>query len=82
MPDITSSNIAAELAKPKLKAAVGAALDTVSTTAELSSGASSINTVGKYKGKQVFNETTGMLVIAAGPLPNDSWKNAGTGEAI
>jgi hypothetical protein len=81
MPDITSTNIAKVVATPKVKAAVGAALDTVSTTAALASLTAAVNTTGKYKGKQVFNETTGILVIAADSAANSVWKNAGTGVA-
>lgn len=79
MPDLVTGNLAEELAKPKLRAAVGAVLDSVSTTAALAAVGNAINTTGKYKGKQVFNETTGILVVAAGALAADVWKNAGTG---
>lgn len=56
-------------------------LDRVSTTAALAAIGDAVNTTGKFKGKQVFNETTGILVIAAGPAAADVWKNAGTGAA-
>jgi hypothetical protein len=81
MPDITTSNLADELSKTKLRVAVGTVIDTVSTTAALAAIGNAINTTGKYKGKQVFNETTGILVIAADSSANSVWKNAGTGAA-
>ena len=79
MVDIVTSNLAEEIAKTKVKAAVGAALTTVSTTAALAAIGNAINTTGKYKGKMVFNETTGIVVVAADANANSVWKNAGTG---
>lgn len=34
-----------------------------------------INTAEKFLGKVVINATSGVLVWAAGPLPNDPWNN-------
>jgi hypothetical protein len=77
MTDVTTANLAQETAA--VKDAVGAALATVSTTAALAAVGNAINTTGKYKGKQVFNETTGILVIAADGLPASVWKLCSTG---
>ena len=75
--DVTLTNLVnAVTAK---KAGVGEALTTVSTTAALAAVGNAVNTAGKYKGKVVFNETTGVLVVAAGAAAADVWKNAGTG---
>lgn len=79
MPDVVSANLVDELAKKKSK--VNETLANVSTTAALAAIANAVNTTGKFKGKQVFNETTGILVVAAGPAAADVWKNAGTGVA-
>jgi hypothetical protein len=68
MPDITTKNL-------------GKYVHVVSTTAALAAVANPINTKGKYKGKQVFNETTGILVIAADATAGGVWKNSGTGAA-
>lgn len=77
MPDVISSNLVAETAKKK--DAMGAALVTVSTTTALAAVANAINTTGKYKGKMVFNDTTGILSVAADSTAAAVWKNAGTG---
>lgn len=77
MVDVTTANLAAEAGKKTNE--VGAALTVVSDTTSLAAKANAINTTGKYEGKQVFNRTTGILVIAAGPANTDVWKNAGTG---
>ena len=77
MPDVTSHNLVEVV--EDLKDEVGEALVTVSTTAALAENTDAINTTGKYKGKMVFNETTGILVVAAGAAAADVWKNAGTG---
>lgn len=79
MPDITSNNFIDETKKAKDK--VNAALTDLSTTAALAAVGDIINTKGKFTGKQVFNETTGILVIAAGAAANSVWKNAGSGAA-
>lgn len=65
----------AEVLDPEL----GPLLDRVSTTAALAAVGNAINTTGKFKGKQVYNETTGILVVASGAAAADPWKNAGTG---
>jgi hypothetical protein len=77
MPDVTSNNLVKETGLKK--DAMGAVLVTVSTTAALAAIANAVNTTGKYKGKMVFNETTGILVIAADTTAAAVWKNAGTG---
>lgn len=79
MPALNTRNAAAQIGATGIKDAVGAALVTVSTTAALAENTDAINTTGKYKGKPVFNETTGILVVAAGAAAADVWKNAGTG---
>jgi hypothetical protein len=83
--DIIASNLvdavdaqAADVAEV-LASDLGPLLDRVSTTAALAAVGNAINTTGKYAGKQVFNETTGILVVAAGAAAADVWKNAGTG---
>jgi hypothetical protein len=43
------------------------------TTAQLAAVGSTVNTVGKYTGKQVYNTTTGILVLADGPAAADKW---------
>jgi hypothetical protein len=77
MPDVTSNNLVKETGLKK--DAMGAVLVTVSTTAALAAIANAVNTTGKYKGKMVFNETTGILVVAADTTAAAVWKNAGTG---
>lgn len=77
MTDVTSRNLAKEIGKKTNE--VGAALAVVSTTVALAAIGNAINTTGKYKGKQVFNETTGILVCAADVTAGAVWKNAGTG---
>lgn len=77
MPDITSANLKAEVTKAKND--VSAALLNFSTTAALAAVGNAINTSGKYKGKEVINETTGIKVYAVGPLAADKWKNVGSG---
>ena len=44
------------------------------TTAELTSAASTVNTTRKYLGKVMINQTTGALVYATGSSPTDVWK--------
>ena len=51
----------------------------VTTTAALTDKANAVNTRNKYKGKLAFNDTTGILLCAAGPLATDVWKISGTG---
>jgi hypothetical protein len=77
MPDVTSNNLVKETGLKK--DAMGAVLVTVSTTAALAAIANAVNTTGKYKGKMVFNETTGILVVAADTTAAAVWKNAGSG---
>jgi hypothetical protein len=77
MADVTTNNLAKEAAT--VKDAVGAALVTVSTTAALAAVGNAINTKGKYKGKLVFNETTGILVVAADSTAAAVWKLCSTG---
>jgi hypothetical protein len=47
-----------------------------STTTALELVANAINTVDKYAGKMVWNTTTGVLVVADGPLAADTWSTA------
>jgi hypothetical protein len=75
--DIILDNLVAAVSEKN--AEIQEELTNVSTTAALAAVGNAINTTDKYKGKQVFNETTGILVIAAGPDADDVWKNAGTG---
>lgn len=77
MPDVTSNNLVKETGLKK--DAMNAVLVDVSTTTALVAIGNAINTTGKFKGKQVFNETTGILVIAADSTAGAVWKNAGTG---
>lgn len=77
MADIIAENLVEELADQRDD--VTEVLTTVSATAALAAIGNAINTTGKYKGKQVFNETTGILVIAADATAGGVWKNAGTG---
>jgi hypothetical protein len=93
MPDIISSNLVAEIEDKK--AAVAEVLadelaplldpllpdenDPTSTTAALAAVGNAINTTGKYAGKQVFNTTTNILVVATGASAGATWVNAGTG---
>ena len=77
MPDIITSNLATEAAT--VKDALGAALVTVSTTAALAAVGNAINTTGKYQGKQVFNSTTNIVVVAVGATAASVWANSGTG---
>lgn len=79
MPDVTSANLVAE--SKKLKDKLNAVLVDVSTTAALAAVGNAINTKGKYAGKQVFNDTTKILVVAAGATAGAAWHNAGTGAA-
>ena len=46
---------------------------TTSTTANLSSLTSAINTAGKKNGKMVFNDTTNVIVVADGSTPASVW---------
>lgn len=46
------------------------------TTAELVDAESPINRLGKYAGRQAYNETTGLPLWAAGPAPTATWNNA------
>jgi hypothetical protein len=48
-------------------------IPTDQTTGNLQSLVSTINTVGKYKGKQAFNTTAQHMVMALGPEDNDGW---------
>jgi len=75
--DIIAANLVE--AVEEVKNEVGEALAVVSTTAALAENTDAINTTGKYEGKQVFNSTTGILVVAAGASAASVWKNAGTG---
>lgn len=51
------------------------------TTAQLADVAATINTVGKYTGKMVYNTTTGIPVFADGAAAADVWAEAdGTNE--
>ena len=75
--DVTTNNLVD--AVEGAKAEVGAVLNAVSTTTALAQDTDAINTTDKFKGKQVWNETTGILVIASGAAATDPWKNAGTG---
>jgi hypothetical protein len=47
-----------------------------STTVALEAVANAINTTDKYAGKMVWNTTTGVLVVADGPLAADTWSTA------
>lgn len=77
MTDIILANLVAGV--DEKQAEVDEVLTNVSTTAALADVADAINTTDKFKGKQVFNETTSILVIAVGPAAADVWANAGTG---
>lgn len=79
MPDIISYNLAKEIGLKK--DAIGAVTTgaDISTTVALTAVGNAINTVGKFKGKRIWNDTTKILVIANGPLAADLWYNAGTG---
>jgi hypothetical protein len=77
MVDLTHYNVVKELGGAKNT--VNQALITTATTAELTDKTSSINTSGKFLGKQVQNSTTGILVCAAGTGAVGTWKNASTG---
>lgn len=77
MTDIILANLVAGV--DEKQAEVDEVLTNVSTTAALAAVGNAINTADKFKGKQVFNETTSILVIAVGPLAADVWANAGTG---
>lgn len=77
MADVTSANLVKTI--KALKNKVLPEITTVSTTAALAAVGNAVNTTGKFKGKQVFNETTGILVIAADASAASVWKNAGTG---
>jgi flagellar basal body P-ring protein FlgI len=78
MPDIVSANLVKETAAKKDAMQAALAVPS-STTAALAAVANAINTTNKFKNKLVVNDTTGILVVAAGPLAADVWKNAGTG---
>jgi hypothetical protein len=75
--DIILDNLVAGVSEKN--AEVQEELTNVSTTAALAAIGNAINTTDKFKGKQVFNETTGILVIAADATAGGVWKNAGTG---
>jgi len=77
MPDIVSANLVKEVAAKK--DLVGAALATVATTSQLAAVGNAVNTTGKYQGKQVFNSTTNIVVVAVGANANSVWANSGTG---
>lgn len=77
MVDVVTANLAKETAK--VKDAMGAALETITTTAALNAVGNDINTKGKYQGKRVWNSTTFMYAVAVGPLAADAWRNPGTG---
>lgn len=77
MTDIISKNLVAGIELQDDD--VAEAITFVATTAQLAQDTDAINTTGKFQGKQVWNSTTGILVIANGPLATDTWKNAGTG---
>lgn len=81
--DIISANLVAGVEDKAAEVAevLAPELDRVSTTAALAAIGNAVNTTGKFKGKQVFNETTGILVVAAGAAAADVWKNSGTGAA-
>lgn len=53
------------------------AIDTTSTTAALAALANPINTTDKFAGKQVFNTTTNVLVVATGATAASTWVAAG-----
>ena len=48
---------------------------TVVTTTGLTNATGSINTVGKYLGKQVFNNTNSLMYYATGTTPTSAWKS-------
>ncbi len=75
--DIIASNLVAGVESKQ--AEVDEVLTNVSTTAALAAIGNAINTTDKFEGKQVFNSTTKILVIAVGPAAADVWANAGTG---
>lgn len=50
--------------------------DAAATTVTLEDAASTINTFGKYKGKTVYNVTTGKTVTATGDTPTAVWNLA------
>lgn len=77
MVDVTTANLAKESAK--VKDAVGAALETEATSAQLNSVTDPINTKGKYRLKRVYNTTTNLYAVAQGPLAADAWRNPATG---
>jgi len=47
--------------------------DVAATVAELGDIADTINTVGKFLGKQVYDTAGGLLYAADGPLAADTW---------
>lgn len=77
MADVTTKNLASEVAKTK--DAVGAALVTVTTTAALAAKANAINTTGKYVGKLVYNSDTKIVSAATGTTDVAVWANVGSG---
>ena len=78
MPDVTSNNLVKETSAKKDAMQAALAVNS-STTAALAAVGNAVNTTNKFKNKLVVNDTTGILVYAAGPLAADVWKNAGTG---
>lgn len=77
MTDIIAANLVEAI--DEQQADVDEVLTNVSTTAALAAIGNAINTTGKFEGKQVFNSTTKILVVAVGPAAADVWANAGTG---
>jgi len=82
MPDLNTYNLTKSLGDPTLKAAVGTAMRNNSTTANLTNLGSTVNTVGKYAGKIVYNTDTNVLVVAEGGQPGSIWRNSGTGVPV
>lgn len=77
MPDITSHNLVEEV--DKAAAEVAEVLVFEATTAQLAENTDAINTTDKFRGKQVLNTTTGILVYANGPAAGDTWKKVSDG---
>jgi hypothetical protein len=81
MPDLNTYNLAKNMTG-QTKYDVGQAMKNNSTTANLTSLGSNINTQYKYAGKIVYNTDTNVLVVAEGAQPGSIWRNAGTGVPV
>lgn len=54
----------------------GPAVDAIDTEANLALATSTVNTVGKYEGRQAFDTTNDRPVWASGATATDPWKYA------